>query len=116
MGEPNRPQWSHEQDDIWSDPGYRSSFFKIDGRKAILKLEDGSIINGKINLCTELATDEGTYDKFSGDLGAFYKRVSDLFTKGKNPFVVVFDATVGGETGKVLVVNKNKILWVSPQD
>jgi len=55
-------------------------------------------------------------DKFSCDLGAFYKRVSDGLTRGKNPLVVVFDAIVGQETGKVRVPDKTKILRVSPEN
>jgi hypothetical protein len=56
------------------------------------------------------------YNKYTDDAGTFYKRISDLFTKGKNPFIVVFDAIIEGQAGRVLVINKNKILWVSPED
>lgn len=73
-------------------------------------------MNGKINLYTESANDHGSLDKFSWDLGAFYKRVSDRLTRGKNPLVVVFDAIVGQETGKVRLADKTKILWVSPEN
>jgi hypothetical protein len=105
------------QEEAWEEKRSRpAGFFKKDGIKATLKLADGSIINGKINLYTELINDHSSFDKFSEDLGTFSQRFSDLFTKGKNPFIVVFDATVGEETGKVLVVNKNKILWVFLED
>jgi len=63
-----------------------------------------------------LNNDHGSFDRFSQDLGAFGQRVSARLTKGKNPFVVVFDAPVGQETGKVLVANRNKIWGVSSED
>ena len=44
------------------------------------------------------------------------ERISDIFTRGENPFIVVFDVTIEGQQGRVLVINKNKILWVSPED
>ena len=89
----------------------------MEERKASFKLADGTLITGKINLFTEPAHQHSDrYDKHSGDVGAFYRRISDIFTQGSNPFVVVFDVTLEGQEGRVLVVNKNKILWVSPED
>jgi hypothetical protein len=80
---------------------------RIEAREAIFKLEDGSVIQGKVNLLAE---------PHGGNRDNFYTRISDLFTSGKNPYIVVFDATVGGRDGRVLIINKNKILWVSPND
>lgn len=86
-------------------------------RTAAIKLEDGSLIKGKINIFAEPANlAHDTYIKDSEERGTFYKRVSDIFTKGKNPFIVVFDAILEGQPGRVLIINKNKILWVSPED
>jgi hypothetical protein len=86
-------------------------------RTATIKLEDGSLMKGKINILSEPAHENrDRYDKHSDDAGAYYKRISDIFTRGGNPFIVVFDVTLEGQEGRVLVINKNKILWVSPED
>jgi hypothetical protein len=86
-------------------------------RQAAIKLEDGSLIRGKINIFAEPAHEHHQlYIKHSEERGTFYKRISDIFTKGNNPFIVVFDATIEGQPGRVLIVNKNKILWISPED
>jgi hypothetical protein len=89
----------------------------MEERQTAIKLEDGSLIRGKINLLAEPAHEtRDRYDKFSDDIGTYYKRISDIFTKGSHPFIVVFDVTLEGRSGRVLVVNKKKILWVSPED
>jgi hypothetical protein len=45
------------------------------------------------------------------------ERVSDMFTKTENPFVVLVDVEhQEGISGKVLVVNKSNIVWVEPED
>jgi hypothetical protein len=86
-------------------------------RRVTIKLEDGSLISGKINILAEPAPDfDGLYDKHLEDQGTYYRRISDIFTKGKNPFVVIFDALMENEAEKVLIINKKKILWVVPED
>ena len=95
----------------------RNNTHLMEERKASFKLEDGTLIKGKINIFSEPAHQHsGRYDKNSGDGGSFYWRISDIFTKGRNPFVVVFDVTLESQAGKVLIINKNKIIWVSPED
>jgi hypothetical protein len=80
---------------------------RFEARKVTIKLEDGSHIRGGyINLYAEM-------DK---EKGAFFNRISDLFLHGESPFVVVSNCTFGGEENQVLVVNKSKIIWVSPMD
>jgi small nuclear ribonucleoprotein (snRNP)-like protein len=74
---------------------------RIDARNVSLKLTDGSLVKGKINL-------------FQDQKLAL--RLSDIFLKQPEPFVVVFDATLGEATGKVLVINKNNIVWATPED
>jgi hypothetical protein len=74
---------------------------KMDPRNVILKLVDGSMVKGKINLYHDEAV---------------IQRVSDIFTRIADPFLVVFDATVEGEAGKVLIVNKRNVVWASPVD
>ena len=62
-----------------------------------LKMVEGSVLQGKINI--------GKRD-----------RVSDIFTKSEEPFVVLFDASYSGGSGKTLVINKNHIVWIEPED
>jgi|WetSurMetagenome_2_1015567.scaffolds.fasta_scaffold1025621_1 hypothetical protein len=89
----------------------------LEERPATIKLEDGSLIKGKINICAEPAHENrDRYDKFSNTSGIYYQRISDIFTRGSHPFIVAFDVTLEGREGRVLVINKNKILWVSPED
>ena len=86
-------------------------------RGVAIKLEDMSLLKGKINILSEPARSfDGLYDKHLDDQGTYYRRISDIFTKGRNPFIVVFDVMSEGQTGGVLIINKNKILWVSPLD
>jgi hypothetical protein len=66
-----------------------------------LKLSDGSVVKGKINL---------HHDE------AMIQRLSELFTRLDDPFVVVFDATVEGKTGRVLIINKRNVLWAAPEE
>ena len=39
------------------------------------------------------------------------ERTSDLFTKDKAPFIIVYKAIAKGGENKVLVINKNQIVW-----
>jgi hypothetical protein len=74
---------------------------RIDARKVTIKMVDGSLVQGKVNLLNSESVAQ---------------RVSDIFTKLLDPFVVVFDATAEGKGGRVLILNKRNIAWVSPED
>lgn len=74
---------------------------KIEARRVTIKLVDGSLIKGKINL----RQDE-----------AIIQRVSEIFTRHPDPFLVIFEATFEGMSDRVIVINKHNILWVSPDD
>ena len=74
---------------------------RIEARKVIIKLVDGSMIYGKINI-------------YHGE--ETVQRVSDIFTKVSDPFIVVFDAIAEGTSGRALIINKRNIAWVSPED
>jgi hypothetical protein len=102
----------------WSEADQDSPNVQVmEKRKAAIKLEDGTLIVGKINILSEPPNDyEGLYLKHLNDRGTYFKRISDIFTKGKNPFVVIFDVAGGDQEGTVLIINKQKILWVAPQD
>ncbi len=74
---------------------------KLQAREISLKLLDGSTVKGKINL---------HHDE------AMIQRVSELFTQVDDPFLVVFDATIEGQSGRVLIVNKHNVIWASPEN
>jgi hypothetical protein len=74
---------------------------KSDARKVTIKMVDGSLVQGKVNLHHD---------------DAIIQRVSDIFTKIPDPFIVVFEATAEGKSGRVLILNKRNVAWVSPED
>ena len=67
---------------------------RINARRVTIKLVDGSLVHGKINLYND---------------DAMVQRVSDVFTKIPDPFVVVFEATAEGKSGRVLILNLSLI-------
>ncbi len=76
----------------------------VESRDVVVKESDGASISGRVNL-------EG--EKGRAD------RVSDLLTRGKRKFLVVYNARdmkVSGEEASVIILNKDHILWVIPQD
>jgi len=74
---------------------------RIDACNVTIKMEDGSLVQGKINL-------------FAGE--DVVQRVSDIFTKVIDPFIVVFDAAAEDKSGQVLILNKRNIAWIEPED
>jgi len=74
---------------------------KVEARELTVKLVDGSVVKGKINL---------HHDEH------LIQRVSEIFTQIEEPFLVVFDATCEGKGGQVMILNKRNILWASPED
>jgi hypothetical protein len=74
---------------------------RFEPRKVTIKMVDGSLVQGNGNI---LHNEE------------VVQRVSDMFTKVSDPFIVVFDATAEGKSGRVLIINKRNIVWVSPED
>src|SRR3989339_91095 len=74
---------------------------KINARKVSIKMVDGSLVHGKVNIYHDEEV---------------VQRVSDIFTKVSDPFVVVFDVTEDGKSERVLVINKRNIAWVSPEE
>ena len=74
---------------------------RVDSRKVTIKMVDGSLVQGKVNIYHDEEV---------------VQRVSDIFTKATDPFIVVFDATAEGKSGRVLIMNKSNIAWVSPED
>ncbi len=74
---------------------------KLEARELTVKLVDGSKVKGKINI----HNDE-----------RMIQRVSEVFTQIEDPFLVVYDATFEGQSGRVLIINKHNIIWASPED
>ena len=74
---------------------------RINARKVTIKMVDGSLVHGKVNIYHDEEV---------------VQRVSDIFTKVTDPFIVVFDVTAEGKSGRVLIINKRNIAWVSPED
>ena len=74
----------------------RKTNYKTEVRGIIIKTTDGETISGKVNI-------------------GIKERVSDLFTKADNPFIVLFDAEHRNTSCKVLFVNKDNIVWAEPE-
>ena len=66
-------------------------------RSVVVKIKDGTTITGKLNI---------------GD----FPRVSDFFKKSPDQYFVLSDAEHRGMTGKVVIINKNEIVWAEPED
>jgi hypothetical protein len=73
-----------------NDKGIRRKTY---ARTVTIKLEDGSLAQGKINLLHDEAA---------------VQRVSNIFTKLSDSFIGVFDATAKDKSGQDLILNKRK--------
>ena len=62
-----------------------------------VKLKDGTIINGKLNI---------------GE----YARVFDYFRSSPDQYFILSDAEHDEKSGKVVIINKNEIVWAEPED
>jgi len=71
--------------------------YKKEYRRITVRTTDGSTLVGKINI-------------------GINQRVSDLFTKKENPFIVLFDTEHSNVSDKVLFINTSNIVWVEPED
>jgi hypothetical protein len=74
-----------------------SSRPKVVEKIVSIKTVDGGIIRGKINV------GEGN-------------RISDVFLSGEAPFIVIYNVEDQINQDKVLIVNKQHIVWVEPED
>jgi hypothetical protein len=66
-------------------------------RTVSIKTVDGGIIRGKINV------GEGN-------------RISDVLLTSEAPFIVIYDVEYPINVNKVLIINKQHIIWVEPED
>ena len=62
-----------------------------------VKTVDGSLLRGKINLGNE-------------------NRITDIFTQSDTSFIVLSDVTSQSAESKVMIINKNHIVWVEPEE
>lgn len=66
-------------------------------RKVSMKLSDGTLLNGRINIMPN-------------------QRLSDVFTRDQKVFVIIVDSDSTERSFKTVVVNKNEVVWVEPDD
>jgi small nuclear ribonucleoprotein (snRNP)-like protein len=66
-------------------------------KSVTVKLKDGTTITGKLNI---------------GECA----RVSDYFKTAPGQYLSLSDAEHMGKSGKVVIINKNEIIWVEPED
>lgn len=71
--------------------------FKMEAKRITVKTADGSTLVGKINI-------------------GLKERVSEIFTKTENQFIVLFDAEHANAMGKTFFINKNQIVWAEPEE
>lgn len=71
--------------------------YETDYRTITIKTIDGSTVQGKVNISPN-------------------QRVSDLLSLQKGPFLVIVDATFAECSGKTLLINKDHIVWIEPED
>ena len=62
-----------------------------------VKLKDGTIIIGKLNI---------------GE----YARVFDYFRSSPDQYFILSDAEHDEQSGRVVIINKNEIVWAEPED
>ena len=75
----------------------RKSPYMTEYRNITIRTTDGSTLSGKVNI-------------------GIKERVSDMFTKTENQFIVLVDAEHKNASGRVLIVNKNYIVWAEPEE
>ena len=62
-----------------------------------VKLKDGTIITGKLNI---------------GE----HARVFDYFRSSPDHYFILSDSEHDGQSGRVVIINKNEIVWAEPED
>jgi hypothetical protein len=71
--------------------------FSTDYQRVSVKLIDGTIIDGKINILP-------------------HKRVSDFINSKEKAFVIMIESSSLEVTDKIVFINKNKVAWIEPED
>jgi hypothetical protein len=66
-------------------------------KSVTVKLGDGTILNGKVNVSPE-------------------RRASDIFTSKEKTFVILVESDSKERSYDTIVVNKSEVVWVEPED
>ena len=75
----------------------RKDNYKTEYRKITVRTTDGATLLGKVNI-------------------GIRERVSDLFTKADSQFIILLNAEPNDSPEKVLIINKNHIVWAEPEE
>ncbi|MEE9911359.1 MAG: hypothetical protein K4571_06505 [Deltaproteobacteria bacterium] len=65
--------------------------------RVVVRLADGTTIKGLLNI--------GRYNRLSDFLNA----------KDSDPFIIVYEASMPGTAGKVVIINRSHIAWAAPE-
>ena len=77
--------------------GTNKDNYKTEYRDITVRTTDGATLLGKVNI-------------------GIKERVSDLFTKSDNQFIILLNAEHKDGSEKVLIINKNHIVWAEPEE
>ena len=75
----------------------KTKYYHTDYKKITVKTADGSLLHGKVNITSK-------------------QRISDLFTKGDDPFFIMVETVSSEGEGKTYFINKEYIVWVEPEE
>ena len=75
----------------------RKDNYKTEYRKITIRMTDGTTISGKVNI-------------------GIKERVSDLFTKPEKPFIILLNSDHKDDVERVLIINKEHIIWAEPEE
>jgi hypothetical protein len=70
---------------------------KVNFKNVAVKLRDGTILNGKVNI----------YPK---------ERISDVFMSKEKIFVIIVEGGSYERDYQTIVVNKKEVVWVEPEE
>ncbi len=66
-------------------------------KKITVKISDGSIVKGKINILT-------------------FGRLSDLLRHSPDKFLTIVSSAEGESAAKVFIINKDHVIWAETED
>ena len=75
----------------------RRENYKTEYRNITVRTTDGTTLAGRINI-------------------GIKERVSDLFTKTEKPFIILLNTDHSDGSEKVLIINKDHIIWAEPEE
>ena len=81
-----------------SPRGAHTTHYEINYKNLSVKLSDGSSVRGKVNL--------------SGD----YRRLSDFMKHAPDKFVTLVSEGASEQQSKVIIINKDYVVWAEPED